>query len=393
MEYRKDMPLRIFCLKDLFYICCLSNTNAMKNICFFVLIGLLASCSNNRDLKSISTEYSYLEGWVLPCDSMIGSSYIEGFYDGKILIRDYSNDRIFTVYDCINNQLKEIGGFGKKGGGPYEFPGNGKIECYIDELNSCLYLFWINSANALITYRIDITTMDNLFHAETWEQIEMPAVDENIWSMFLPLSDAFFVGLGGNYNTTNLLSALHIKDGKVDDLNIAFPKDGIDVEPVIKRFVYGAGGLLKKTSADKLLYYCANWGNYAEIITFEDKKVLHRQVITNEHPIYKLAPDGINRESEMNTLMGMESYVTDNYIYLLPNFLTKREYLYERNPDGYPNSYLKLLYVFNWEGEFEKAFEFSKPVRRFVVSPDDSFILASSDNPATGDVEILKFDL
>ena len=77
----------------------------------------------------------------------------------------------------------------------------------------------------------------------------------------------------------------------------------------------------------------------------------------------------------------------------MPNFKNKEEYLYDNKNKNYPNDHLYMMYIFDWEGQFVKLYKLSMPVRYFLVSPDDSFILGSCDDLKSGDLSIKKFKL
>lgn len=185
---------------------------------------------------------------------------------------------------------------------------------------------------------------------------------------------------------------IDLKQKTMKELAMSFPPDGIDAAPLTKRFVYNCGELLKRPFTNQFLYYCKNWGNYAEIMTLEEGKPVHRIIISEDSPIYTTAKNGIDSQSDKSTLMGIKSYVTNKYIYIMPNFENKEEYLSDKKRN-YPSSHLDRMCIFDWEGQFVKLYKLSKPISYFVVSPDDSFILGSCDDLKSGDLSIEKFQL
>ena len=364
----------------------------MKKYLYFVILLACISCkeSSRQNIKSLSEKYTELKGVTLTCDSVLLSPRIVSFFNNNIVTLRYSGEYIFTVYHVDNNQIKEIGSFGKIGIGPNEF--SGIVSCYFDQVHNSFYIFNINDIN-VESYQIDLSYVANLFNVNTWKKIPVPSFEKTYWRSFTPVSDSLLIALGGNIDKMNLLSIIDLKTKSMKELAIPFPQDGIDVAPLTKRFVYNSGELLKRPSANQFLYYCKNWGNYAEIITLEDGKPVHRKIISEDYPIYRTAANGIDSQSDKGTLMGMISYVTNKYIYIMPDFRNKEEYLNNNKNKNYPNDHLDMMYIFDWEGQFVKLYKLSKPIGCFVVTPDDSFILGSCDDFKSGDLSIEKFQL
>jgi len=262
----------------------------MKKYLYFTILLACISCadSSRQRIKSFSEKYTELKGETLPCDSVLLASRIVSFFDNNIVTIRYSGKYIFTVYHVDNNQIKEIGSFGKEGTGPNEL--SGKVNCYFDQIHNSFYIFDMNSNNVK-SYQIDLSSVANLFNVNAWKQIQVPSFEKTFWESFTPVSDSLLIALGGNTDKMNLLSIIDLKTKSMNELAIPFPHDGIDVAPLTKRFVYNCGELLKRPSANQFLYYCASWGNYAEIMTLEDGKPVHLKIISEDYPVYKTAAD------------------------------------------------------------------------------------------------------
>jgi len=374
-----------------------SKPNKMRTaVCFFWLLTVFACTdrteNSSGDLQSLTSDFISLTGLALHCDSVIESTKIVSYFDNHILTRRYA-DYIYTIYnyDSDNDRIHRLGTFARRGGGPNQF--SGLAECYYDNNGNNLYLFDINGGNEVRSYKIDLSSLDNIFTMDSWSTLSFPKFVHSSFSAFVPLSDTDFLGLGGNYDQTNMLSKIHLDTKLVNDLEIDFPHDGINVKPIIKRRVYNYGKLLKNPSSNSYLYYCTNWGNYAEIIKFDDNNSSHRNVIAGNHPMYRVAADGLNSASNSQTLMGMTASVTENYIYLLPNFRTKDEYLKKDINLLYPTDHADKVYVFDWEGNYVKAYQLDKSIRELVISRDDLYLLGSSVDPDSGDIIFIRFDI
>ena len=363
------------------------------NLVFFILL-LSNSCTNKvekkSDLRSLASEYIEVNGTIISNDSIIESANIVAFFEDKIITRIYG-DYIFTVYQYneINDSLKYFGNFGKRGNGPFEF--SGPVECFYDEEHSQLYLSDLQGNN-IKSYKIDLNSVDNLFKTETWKIITMPVIEKSFLTSLIPIENNSFIALGGNLERKNLLSLVNYEAGTIEDLDVFYPDDGVNVEPVTKRFVYNNGQLLKRPSTNDFIYYCTNWGNYVQMIKNTGERIVQNSIVTN-YPQYKLSSDGIQFESEMQTLMGMRSYVTDKYIYLLPNFKTKKEFLAEENSNSqYSGFHMDKIYVFDWDGNYIRAYQLQVPIMQHIVM-DDKYIIGTSVDPESGDIVFVKFDL
>lgn len=368
----------------------------MKKIFFLLLVMILASCQKkpevNRDLKLLNTNIISLSATELLSDSIIESANIVAHFESYIIVRHYA-ENIFTIYNynSNNNNIEQMGSFAKKGVGPNEF--SGAAECVYDKRTGKLYLFDIKGGNNVKAYEVNSASLDNIFTEDRWQPIHFPKLDKTFITTFTPLSDTVFVALGGDMESTNLLSMVFLSNDSIGQVDFDFPSDGINVKPITKRFVYNYGRLLKHPFSNRFLYYCTNWGNYAEIVTFENKELVSSREIVANYPLYKVSPNGIESESEMQTLMGMESYVTDEYIYLLPNLRTKEEYIKENHERIYPSNHSNVIYTFDWEGNHVRTYRLDKSIREFVVSPNNSYLLASSLDPQSGDIVFLRFDI
>ncbi|MBE8722331.1 hypothetical protein C4F40_16520 [Sphingobacterium sp. Ka21] len=287
--------------------------------------------------------------------------------------------------------MKFVGKFGKRGNGPREFFGVPQL--HYKKQNNALYVFDIQGGNHINAYQIDLFSLNNIFDESTWKSIAFPVFEHATFSSFVPLTDSIFLAMGGDYDRINLLSIVQAGNKEYKALDMDYPKDGIKAEAIVKRGVYNYGGILMHPSTNKLVYYCTNWGNYAEIIDNKNFKFSTFQVMTADYPIYKVAKDGMNMESENNTLMGMRAQSSEQYIYLLPNFHNKEAYLKDDPNRIYPTDHLDKVYVYDWEGNSVKAYKLDKPVTEFVVDPGDTYLLGSSVDTESGDIVFVRFDL
>lgn len=193
------------------------------------------------------------------------------------------------------------------------------------------------------------------------------------------MSDSLYIATGGHFEGENLLSILNLKTNRIDKINIQYPEDKNDSPLLIKRSVYREGELLRRPSGNQFLYCCSNWGNYTEIITMDKRnKAVSRKIIAKDYPLYTTEPDGLNGKSLNNTLMGITASVTEKYIYLLPNLLTKKEFLDKTIKRDYPPEYCNILYQFNWNGDFVHSYKLDKSIKNFIVHSSDKYIIGGS---------------
>lgn len=369
----------------------------MRFILYILFILVLVSCkerpaNNTQKLRMLNSSFVDLKGNNLDCDSLIASDKIVAYFDGHVVIRHFS-DYIFTVYKLSENRsdITFVGKFGRRGNGPKEFFGIPQL--YYNRDNNALYVFDIQGGNHVNVYQIDLFSTNNIFDESSWKSIDFPVFEHATFSSFVPLTDSIFLALGGDYDKANLLSAVQvgIKDYKALDMN--YPDDGIKAAAIVKRGVYNYGGILKHPSANRFMYYCTNWGNYAEIIDNQDLALSSLHLVTADYPIYKVAQDGINMHSENYTLMGMRAQSSEKYIYFLPNFYTKEAYLKDDPNRSYPTDHLDKIYVYDWEGNPVKAYKLDKPLTEFIVDSNDTYLLGSSVDTESGDIVFVRFDL
>lgn len=362
-----------------------------KNICYLLLYISLLSCTNNKD-KSTSVQHRDLitiKNITIKPDSLILSPYIITSIDNNIITRIFSQEYLFYAYKVSDNNIKLSASFGKAGGGPNEIIG--RPELYYNEKDKSLHVFDISGGNNISYYILKEDTLVKFRDNLNWNKKRFPKLSESVWSKIIPLSDSIFIGLGGNIQQDNLLTEINSNTETTNNINVDFPSDGIKADVIVKRYVYNDANLLKRPSSNQYLYYCRNWGNYAEIINLDDNNRLkERKVLFTDYPSYTTASDGVNRESLPDNLLGMYAFSTNKYIYILPNFTRKKDRDQE-SINGYPNGYTDLLYVYNWDGTHIKTYKLTKPIKHFIVDSEDNYIVGISIESSSGDYTFEKY--
>lgn len=364
----------------------------MKRMYYLLLMLLLfTSCNqlHQNSLKNFDSEILLMQGMALKNDSIFWSGHIVGFMEDKIITRCNNCDLVFNVYTIKKDSVCFEGAFGARGQGPNElfYP-----KCYLDKENRTLHIFDINSS-LVKAYQIDLSVQANLYDIETWKKIDFPQKEAAFWSHFAPLSDDVYIGLGGG-DTMNLLSGVFLGEDNIQDLNICYPEDNnTSSDDGVKRMEYNKGDILKKTIGNKFLY-STRMGRYAEIITMDDDaKVTDRKIISGDYPIYETSADGLNPVHELQSYMGLKSYVTNERIYIMPEPYTREQYVNNKEYKGCPNNFADRLYVFDWEGQHIRTYDLDKPVSVFAVDENDSYLLATTVNTDNGEFYIERFDI
>lgn len=358
---------------------------------FTLLIIFCFGCTNHKESNSLKkniAKSTYVNSVTLKCDSIVWSPRIVGFFRDCIFTRLYSSDYIFYTYQVKGNEIKTNNAFGKSGSGPNEIMNNAEI--HYDEKKKLFYIFDILGSTASY-YTLVIDSVKELSNMEKWKKHNLSNESKYVWTKFIPIADNLFIGLGGSIDNDNLLCEVNLQTGTIKDVRLKFPNDGVEAKNIVKRYVYNDGNLLKRPSSNQYLYYCTNWGNYAEIITLDEQNNFKsRKTIADNYPIYKTNADGINRESLPENLMGIKAYTTEDYIYLLPNFKNKKEYLQWAN-NGFPADYNNQIFLFDWNGRFIKTYILSKPIIHFIVDSKDKFLIGISLSLDTDEYSFEKY--
>ncbi|WP_158712912.1 BF3164 family lipoprotein [Parabacteroides pacaensis] len=360
---------------------------------YILFIFTCLSCSFNEKKSALEKlkEVNNIEvnGSVLQNDSIIWSSQLVDLIDNRLIIQNFSTDYAFSVFHIENDKVIKENDLIQNGNGPYEmiYP-----VYFADKAAQCIYFYDVNGVK-INMYKIDIYPFSNLYQKQNWHNINIPSPKNYFWSTngaFATMRDSSCILLGGSLFKTNMLS-LVTPDKRIIDTDIIFPKDKCDAEPIIKRQVYNNGGIKKKATGNQFLYYCLS-GNYAEIISFDDANKVTRKVIVNDLPIYTITKDGINPIGTDTNLRGLKAYTTNNYIYIMPYPLRRKDFIGKDDYKGYPTYYNNELYVFNWNGDFVKSYTFDKLIDTFVVPEDDSCIFGVTID-SNNDYRIIKFIL
>lgn len=349
------------------------------------------ACTDKKtnSLREIKTNFKQIENITLKCDSTVWSPRIVGFYKNNIITRMYSADNIFYPYQINGSDVIANKPFGKSGSGPNEIKNS--AELFYDETKEIFYMFDV-LGSIVDFYTLKVDSIEELSNLNRWNKHSLPNKPKYVWKMLLPLSDTLLIGIGGATNNNDLMSKVNIKTKIINGFGVELPNDGVKADDIVKRYVYNDGELLKRPSSNQYLYYCTNWGNYAEILTLDKQNNLkNRKIIADVYPDYTTHEDGMNRKSLPKNLMGMRAYSTESYIYILPNFKNREDFFARSEDDDYPSRYSNKLYKFEWDGNFVEAYTLSKPINYFVIDPQDKFLIGMSLDLETSDYTFEKF--
>lgn len=338
---------------------------------------------NNDFLKQIKTKSILLEGKVLLQDSILWSNCIEGFSDNRIVLRCFLSDTSYYIHQINADSLIYVTRFGRRGSGPHEFLNP------ISYINTDKTLNIFEKTGKLKAFKIKLTS--NIDDYNNWIELPMAISEkEYVWKKFIEQDSTMIIALGGDLYSKGLLSVIYPKENLIKNLDISYPLDNNEAGDGIKRFVYNNGDILKRPQKNEYVYYCS-MGNYVEILDISDIYNIKRRVIVDDYPIYE--GSGLNPQYDNESYTGVKTYVTQNYIYVIPEPYQKKEYLSMLNYKGYPNSYGDQLYIFNWEGDFVHLYELDRPISTFAVVEDDSSLYGATESLKDGEIYIVKYSL
>lgn len=302
----------------------------------------------------------------------------------------YYQDEVLHAYKLKNDTLNYIGKVTQKGEGPLEMVGTSLINKLP---NKNLLLTTENGYNPK-TFRLQDDDFSKITKLDTWELIKFPKNDiGTMVEHMIPLNDSrILVKVIGNvpapfayYNTG-------------DSTLTYFPyPDSIDTKTKTKnmaqRTIMYTGRIFKHPTKDRIVRTC-QMGTFACILDIKGEDIEFVNHIYNNPPEYALDKDGFNAHPKNSNKLGFNCIaLTEKYIYIKLNDYTLNDIDSEDINNGYPLSFSKQIYVFDWEGNPIKKYNFDKYIYKFVVDSNDMYLLTQTIDLTDSNCSLIKYEL
>jgi len=342
-------------------------------------IFLFFSCAEQKG-ADVVVEYLRLSGTA--CETKSGENIFKICHVTDSLFIAKSRGDRYLVAGCWNNGEISFSPFVSLGRGPGEFR-YAITEVYGDTL----YI----AENQGALQKIAAVPLNALHDKSLWEYSDFSQMGNLHVASFCHKDAEHYLFAGGEYGKEELLT-LADASGVSDTRSIPFwPEDGFDGSNIVKQAVY-----LRNSSVyanhDRILFTCGE-GRYAELFYLDSLfRVAERKVIFQTFPDYGDKGDGLNPSLKAAALRGIKVYVTGRYLYfMLHRWKDVDGKTIPPDYKGYPAVYDDRIEVYDWDGNFQCAFQTDVPFVSFGVTPDNSCLFALTKDLTDESVMIRKY--
>jgi hypothetical protein len=329
-----------------------------------IVVLSLASCKE-QSKEEFTSHIKNIHGELITVDCLIGQPYGLICYDTLLFLCDPYEGATLTVLDIKNNRfVKRILSIGN---GPGEVTGSLRLS--ISPVRKELYVFQMQSGH--------INTYDLSGHIHEGELRLKESLRIEDRPANVVVTQTNFVGIGpfedGRYHIYDKKGLFRKEAGK-------YPFHGEEMNAQARFFLYqgylcaqpdGTHFTLGSSYSDNLEFYTVRM-NQAELI----KKYGVRDVQARFDNSVEL--DG-------NCLLGYKgAYAVDRFCYMLYSGKTYAENNHRRNG-------ATRVFVFGWEGDFVKSYQFDEEIFAFSVDEKNETIYGVVNHE--GETGIMRFKM
>jgi hypothetical protein len=362
-----------------------SSSIALALLLTLAFYGCKERTAEKKELESNRKPAATLTASVLTCNYDTYGSHLLHYKNDTLVMRDFARSEYLAEYVLEADSLRLIGSFARKGEGPLDI--NGFLVNLFRDAAGKKYVY-------STLYGLQCFQTGEHTDLKTWRRINFPQQKGASWGEMAPFKEGLFLVIGGDVNAPTLFSMIDLKKQSIVPIAGAlYPDDKVETTPYMKKTIYtNSGGLLKRPgSTNEYLYFCHQFGNYAEIIQLNDSLQLTRNAFLTAYPKYEDRGE-LRMQISKEDLRGLGAGVTREHIYILPTY--KNLETDKPKKEGYPTGYNDELFLFDWNGTFVASYQLDRPVTRyFVVDEQRRCILAKTIDPATDEELILSYPL
>ncbi|MDR2882891.1 MAG: hypothetical protein LBU98_03845 [Alistipes sp.] len=348
---------------------------SVRNIALLAML-LGSSCGNAQ--RGGSGEWLYgereLSAHRLFTDSEILSVWSLDILDSLIVVNTPQEKTQFKVYRIQGDSLKHTDTFLHVGRGPLEVSlGFG----YDMPENNTYVVTGINPCGKIISIPKD----KGLSSTAHWNVYENPALRPCVG--VVPLDPVSMLVVKGADNSGKMFALLDTSSGRMTDLDIGFPEDGIDV-PYHERVSAYTGHIAKRPHIRQFVHSAYSWA----IVTIYD---IDESGAVRSIPIHNEVPRDFRDPSNR---MGYGLAVTPDYIFLSDPKLTRGELRGDpMAKNGFPAGYSDELSVYDWQGRPVVKLHLSEAVCYMKVDEDNKHLYAISLDADSFEYHFVRYDL
>ncbi|MDE5678064.1 BF3164 family lipoprotein [Phocaeicola sp.] len=338
----------------------------MRKIFLCLLFCLCLFACKNRVEGEVTVPEVYLDGKELLVDSFYMGKYLMLLTgDGELVMPSYLRDSVMYVGKLKGDSVITADGFLACGMGPNEISSSFSVsECCSDSVFT--FLDW-NGGRLNFVYNIPVAEKKRknktLWKRYTFERVvkyrcAVPAL--------VLLSDTTLLLGAGAYCEPYVLSVVNLNTQEITPVDFWPDGDGVECPNLTRQAVYMNNARLYK-NGNQILYSCG-MGHYAFIFELDGSKMVHKKVLFDVYPEYKVNADGMNYDYTSSWFSELKFFTTQKFIYVM---VLKYDRVKKKPYKEYPYYYNDEILVFDWEGNKVKKYVLDIPFNFFVIDEKD----------------------
>lgn len=293
-------------------------------------------------------------------------------------------DNLWSLFRIQGDSLLWQGVLLQKGKGPFE------IQTRAFVLNTGGDSLVINPTGApQHFFSISGSDVAAILDKKQWKVYDYPRNIEFVDIMAPTTTGGFLLASRGDKD--NMFEMFRTGDMTARPLVSPYPEAAAKMVGVARGVAYN-GRIYQQPGADRYVQI-GSTGQMVTIFDLIDSTITNRKEVYNELPEFKLAPDGLNLSPAGKNKLGFRTAVTAGYIYLLDVMFKLEDLGVVPDYKGHRLGFSDQLLVFDWEGNPVARFELDTPAVAMSVAPDDSYFYAFTEDPESGEQQVLRFAL
>lgn len=350
---------------------------------FLPLLVLIVFFACNRDGQDNRRKHvtNYLSGQVMAIEDLEGYRLVASYQDYLFLQEARDTSRL-VVYRIEGDTLKRVTGLINRGRGPREF-----LYANFSLAGDSLFVSNADPYGIKAIVGVSLADMRKIDDSEKWKEYIIPKSNILTMHSFAGYGPGRFFLAAGKVNTREIFSLLDPASGEYTPLSW-YPCDSTEGPLFAKQRVYMQCSLC--TQGDRVCY-AHSYARYLFFATVADGALVVKNVVYSSLPEYEIESDG-NVSYGPEGENGIELASTSEYVFAQIG-RTRKEIRASELYKGYHRDSFDEIEVYNWDGEFVANYQLDRPVNSFVVSSDNHYLYAFTEDPESAENYVVRYEL
>ena len=339
------------------------------------------SCNRGGQDNSRKRVTASLAGQVMSVEVLEGYRLVAAYEDYLFLQVARDTSRL-VVYRIDGDTLRRFSGLINRGRGPREF-----LYANYSLVGDSLFVSNADPSGIKAIVGIPLSDMTKIGDFENWKEYIVPKSNSMTGQSFVGYGPGRFFLAAGKANTRTILSLL---DSNIEGYAPIswYPCDSTEGPLYSKQGVYMQCDL--RVQEDRICY-AHSYARYLFFATVADGALVVNNVVYSSLPEYEIESDG-NVSYGPEGENGIELASTSEYVFAQIG-RTRKEIRASELYKGYHRDSFDEIEVYNWDGEFVANYQLDRPVNSFVVSSDNHYLYAFTEDPELAENYVVRYEL